>query len=159
MEEIDLGEVDFKLLKDTFEDFYLQVSKVIVGQEKVVKGILRAILCDGHVLVEGVPGIAKTALLKTIALLLGCDSKRVQFTVDLLPTDITGLTTYTPEKGFEFIKGPVFTNFLLADEINRGPPKTQSAMLEAMQEKTVTISKVTHILPKPFFVMATQNPL
>jgi len=136
-----------------------EMSKVVVGQRNVIHGILRAILCNGHVLVEGVPGVAKTLIVRAIAKVLGCDMKRVQFTVDLLPTDITGIMSYTPDKGFEMIRGPVFTNFILADEINRSPPKTQSALLEAMQERQVTISRKTYDLPNPFFVMATENPL
>ena len=136
-----------------------EVGKVVVGQKRIIHGFLRAILCDGHVLVEGVPGVAKTLIVKSIATVLGCEMKRVQFTVDLLPTDITGIMSYTPKKGFEIVKGPVFSNFILADEINRSPPKTQSALLEAMQEKAVTISRETYPLPNPFFVMATENPL
>jgi MoxR-like ATPase len=136
-----------------------EISKVVVGQKEVVHGLLRAILCDGHVLVEGVPGVAKTLIVKAMSKVLGCDMKRIQFTVDLLPTDITGIMSYTPKKGFEMIKGPIFANFVIADEINRSPPKTQSALLEAMQEKAVTISRKTHDLPQPFFVMATENPL
>lgn len=136
-----------------------EVSKVIVGQKDVVKGFIRAILCNGHVLVEGVPGIAKTLVVKSIARVIGCEIKRIQFTVDLLPTDITGIMSYTPGKGFQIVKGPIFTNFVIADEINRSPPKTQSALLEAMQEKAVTIARKTFDLPKPFFVMATENPL
>ncbi len=141
------------------EDVEKEMSKIIVGQKEVIRGIIRAIFCDGHVLVEGVPGVAKTLIIRAIAQILGCNMKRVQFTVDLLPTDITGIMSYTPEKGFKIIKGPVFTNFVLADEINRSPPKTQSALLEAMQERSVTISRTTYNLPKPFFVMATDNPL
>ena len=140
-------------------DIEKELSKIIVGQSAVVKGIIRAILCDGHVLVEGVPGVAKTLIVRAMASVMGCQMNRIQFTVDLLPTDITGITTYTPQKGFEVIKGPVFANFVLADEINRSPPKTQSALLEAMQEKEVTISRKTYELPVPFFVMATENPL
>ncbi len=136
-----------------------EISKIVVGQSKVIHEILRAVICNGHVLVEGVPGVAKTLIIRAIAKVLGGDMKRIQFTVDLLPTDITGIMSYTPQKGFEVIKGPVFTNFVLADEINRSPPKTQSALLEAMQEKQVTISRETYNLPVPFFVMATQNPL
>ena len=136
-----------------------EMSKVVVGQKEIVHGILRAVLCNGHVLVEGVPGTAKTLIVRAMATVLGCDMKRIQFTVDLLPTDITGIMSYTPEKGFKVEKGPVFTNFILADEINRSPPKTQSALLEAMQEKSVTISKETYDLPDPFFVMATENPV
>lgn len=136
-----------------------EVSKAVVGQHTIVDAFICAILCNGHVLVEGVPGIAKTLLVKALAQASGCDTKRVQFTVDLLPSDIVGITTYTPERGFETIKGPIFTNFLLGDEINRSPPKTQSALIESMQEKQVTIAKETYMLPQPFFVMATENPL
>jgi len=136
-----------------------EISKIVVGQKEIIHGILRAILCNGHVLVEGVPGVAKTLIVRAISSILGCDMKRIQFTVDLLPTDITGIMSYTPQKGFSVVKGPVFTNFILADEINRSPPKTQSALLQAMQEKAVTISRETYNLPVPFFVMATENPL
>lgn len=144
-----------KIIKE-IED---EVSKLIVGQKEIVRGIIAAILCDGHILLEGVPGIAKTLMIKTISEVMGCEIKRVQFTVDLLPTDITGIMSYEPRKGFEILKGPVFTNFLIADEINRAPPKTQGSLLEAMQEKNVSIAKKTYPLPKPFFVMATENPL
>ena len=140
-------------------DIEREMGKIVVGQRKIIHGILRAVLCNGHVLVEGVPGTAKTLIVKSMATILGCHMKRIQFTVDLLPTDITGIMSYSPEKGFKVEKGPVFTNFVLADEINRSPPKTQSALLEAMQEKAVTIAKDTYDLPKPFFVMATENPL
>ena len=136
-----------------------EVAKSVVGQKKAVDAFMAALLCDGHVLLEGVPGLAKTLLVKTLAEASGCSSKRIQFTVDLLPSDILGITTYTPQKGFETIKGPIFANFIIADEINRSPPKTQSALIEAMQEKQVTISKQTLPLPKPFFVMANNNPL
>ena len=141
------------------EEIEKEMSKVVVGQKEIIHGIIRAVICNGHVLVEGVPGVAKTLIVKSMARVLGCAMKRIQFTVDLLPTDITGIMGYTPQKGFEMIKGPVFTNFVLADEINRSPPKTQSALLEAMQENSVTISRKTYPLPKPFFVMATENPL
>jgi len=136
-----------------------EMSKIVVGQKDVIRGIFRAIICDGHVLIEGVPGVAKTLIVRAMAKILGCEMKRIQFTVDLLPTDITGIMSYTPKKGFEILKGPVFTNFVLADEINRSPPKTQSALLEAMQERQVTISRKTYDLPSPFFVIATENPL
>ena len=136
-----------------------EIAKSVVGQEEIVDSLIRALLCDGHVLLEGVPGIAKTLAIKTLATASGCAVKRIQFTVDLLPTDITGITSYTPGKGFETMKGPIFANFLIADEINRSPPKTQSALIEAMQEKQVTIAKNTFPLPSPFFVMATENPL
>ena len=141
------------------EEVEREISNIVVGQSATVRGILRSIFCDGHTLVEGVPGIAKTLMVRAMAVILGCDMKRVQFTVDLLPTDITGIMSYTPKKGFEIVKGPIFANFILADEINRSPPKTQSALLEAMQEKEVTIAKQTYELPRPFFVMATENPL
>ncbi len=146
-------------VKRVFADVDKEMSKIIVGQKDIIHGILCAILCDGHVLVEGVPGVAKTVILRAMSKILGCDAKRIQFTVDLLPTDITGIMSYDPKKGFEILKGPIFTNFVLADEINRSPPKTQSALLEAMQEKQVTISRKTYDLPVPFFVMATENPL
>lgn len=136
-----------------------EIGKVVTGNKKVIDCLIKALLCDGHVLVEGVPGIAKTLTIMALAASTGCDMKRIQFTVDLLPSDIIGITTYTPSKGFETIKGPIFANFVIADEINRSPPKTQSALIEAMQEKRVTIGKETHLLPTPFFVMATQNPL
>ena len=136
-----------------------EVAKAVVGQEKVIDDFMCALLCDGHVLLEGVPGIAKTLIVKSLAEASGCSSKRIQFTVDLLPSDILGITTYTPKKGFETIKGPIFANFIVADEINRSPPKTQSALIECMQEKQVTIAKETYKLPLPFFVMANNNPL
>jgi MoxR-like ATPase len=136
-----------------------EISKVIIGQEKIVDGVLRAVLSDGHVLVEGVPGIAKTLLIRSLGKASGCETKRIQFTIDLLPTDILGLTSFSKGKGLTFIKGPIFANFLIADEINRASSKTQSALLEAMQEKIVSISRTTYHLPLPFFVMATQNPI
>jgi MoxR-like ATPase len=136
-----------------------EVSKAVSGQRETVDSLFISLLADGHVLLEGVPGLAKTLLVRSIAAVSGCEVKRVQFTVDLLPTDITGITTYNPGKGFETLKGPIFTNLVIADEINRSPPKTQSAMIEAMQEKQVTIGRDTYKLPSPFLVMATQNPL
>lgn len=136
-----------------------EISKVLVGQEEIVNGMIRGLLCNSHVLLEGVPGIAKTLAIRALASASGCSVKRVQFTVDMLPTDIIGITSYTPEKGFEIIKGPIFANFLIADEINRAPPKTQSALIEGMQEKQVTIGKESFSLPSPFFVMATENPI
>jgi MoxR-like ATPase len=150
---------EIKKVADKILEIKKEISKVISGQEKVVSSLIRAIICNGHVFVEGVPGTAKTLMVRVLGIVGGCDAKRVQFTVDLLPTDITGLTIYQPGRGFEIIKGPIFTNFLIADEINRSPPKTQSALLEAMQEKQVTIGKQTFLLPKPFFVMATANPI
>lgn len=157
-----MPEVDIKLIKQyggTINRLKKELSKTVVGQDQVMDSLVRALLTNAHLLVEGVPGIAKTLLLKTLAIAVGCDFKRVQFTVDLLPSDIIGVTTYQKEKGFYVLKGPVFTNFLLADEINRSPPKTQSALLQAMQEREVTIGRETFPLSRPFFVMATQNPI
>ncbi len=136
-----------------------EIGKVIVGQEDAVNSFIEALLCNGHCLVEGIPGIAKTLLVRTLSHITGGQFARIQFTPDLLPTDIIGITVYEEEKGFYTLKGPVFNNFILADEINRAPPKVQSALLEAMQERQVTIGKVTYPLPDPFFVMATQNPI
>lgn len=155
----DISVQEARKCSDTINKIKAEVKKVLVGQEKIVDGLIKGLLCDGHILVEGVPGVAKTLAVRALAEAIGMESRRIQFTVDLLPSDILGLTSFTPGKGFETIKGPVFTNFLLADEINRSPPKTQSALLEAMQEKIVTIGKETYPLPKPFFVMATENPL
>lgn len=152
-------EQEIKKVSDKVKQIKQELGKVIIGQEKIVNGLLRALICNGHVLVEGVPGTAKTLIIRSLGEISGCQVERIQFTVDLLPTDIIGLTIYQEGKGFEVSKGPIFTNFLVADEINRAPPKTQSALLEAMQEKQVTIGKETFPLPKPFFVMATQNPL
>ena len=137
-----------------------EIAKVVVGQEDTINALLRSIIANGHVLVEGVPGIAKTLIIRALGETSGCSVKRIQFTVDLLPTDILGLTIYSKKKGtFVFVKGPIFANFIIADEINRAPPKTQSAMLEVMQEKQVTISRRTFPLELPFFVMATMNPI
>lgn len=146
-------------IKEIVEEIEKEMSKIVVGQKEVVRGVVRAIICNGHVLVEGVPGTAKTLIVKAIAKIMGCEMKRIQFTVDLLPSDLTGILSYTPKKGFEVLKGPLFTNFVIADEINRAPPKTQSALLEAMQENSVTLAKKTYPLPQPFFVMATENPI
>jgi len=137
-----------------------EVGKAIVGKRNVLKMILTTILADGHVLLEDLPGLAKTLMAKSFARALGLEFKRVQFTPDLLPSDILGVSVFNQKTlEFEFRKGPVFTNILLADEINRSPPKTQSALLEAMQERQVTIEGNTYELPKPFVVIATQNPI
>jgi MoxR-like ATPase len=136
-----------------------EINKIVVGQEIVIEGMIRGLLCDGHVLVEGIPGIAKTLSIRALATATGCEFNRIQFTVDLLPSDIVGITSYDKDRGFYVIKGPLFAHFILADEINRAPPKTQSAMLEAMQERQATIGKTTYELESPFFVMATQNPI
>ncbi|AHL23380.1 AAA family ATPase [Thermococcus nautili] len=137
-----------------------EVGKAIVGKENVLKMILTTILADGHILLEDLPGLAKTLMAKSFASALGLQFKRVQFTSDLLPSDILGVSVFNQKTlEFEFRKGPIFTNILLADEINRAPPKTQSALLEAMQERQVTIEGNTYELPKPFIVIATQNPI
>ncbi len=142
------------------ENLKKEVSNLVLGQEEVINSLIRSLLSNGHVLIEGVPGVAKTLLIRTLAAASGCNFSRIQFTVDLLPTDITGMTTYDERtKKFFVIKGPIFSNFVIADEVNRAPPKTQSALLEAMQEKQVTIGKTTHKLPQPFFVMANNNPI
>jgi len=149
-----------KSFKKDLDNIKKEIKKVIVGQDKVVEGLLRALLANGHVLVEGVPGIAKTLLIRALGQVTGTTINRIQFTVDLLPTDIIGMTTYEEKlKEYTIVKGPIFANFIIADEINRAPPKTQSALLEAMQEKQVTISGKTFPLPKPFFVMANKNPI
>ena len=137
-----------------------EVKKVIIGQEAVVDMALIAIFCGQHVLIEGVPGVAKTLLVRTLAHVMKCDFSRIQFTPDLMPTDITGTYVFNMQKNvFSLVKGPVFTSFLLADEINRAPAKTQSALLQAMQERLVTIDRRTHQLPPVFTVFATQNPI
>ena len=136
-----------------------EISKIFVGQDEMVSSLIEALLSNGHVLIEGIPGVGKTLLIRTLSKITGCSFSRIQFTPDLLPTDILGITTYEEGKGFYTVKGPVFSNFVLGDEINRSPPKVQSALLEAMQERQVTIGKETFKLPFPFFVMSTQNPL
>ena len=135
------------------------IGKVIVGQEDVVEKLIIAILCNGHSLLVGVPGLAKTLLVKTIADVLDLSFKRIQFTPDLMPSDIVGAEILNEERHFQFIKGPIFANIILADEINRTPPKTQAALLEAMQERNVTAGGTLYKLPSPFFVLATQNPI
>jgi len=135
------------------------IGKVIVGQEDVVEKLIIAILCNGHSLLVGVPGLAKTLLVKTISDVLDLSFKRIQFTPDLMPSDIVGAEILNEERHFQFIKGPIFANIILADEINRTPPKTQAALLEAMQERNVTAGGTLYKLPAPFFVLATQNPI
>ena len=137
-----------------------EVGKVIVGQEKLIDRLVLALVTGGHILLEGVPGLAKTLSVNTLAKVLGLDFKRISFTPDLLPADVVGTLVYSPKTGeFTPKKGPVFTNLLLADEINRAPAKVQSALLESMQEKQVTIGEETYRLPQPFLVLATQNPI
>ncbi len=137
-----------------------EVAKAVVGQDAVVTGLVIALLCRGHVLLEGVPGVAKTLIVRTLSAALSLDFKRVQFTPDLMPGDVTGSLIYDAKTAeFEFRQGPVFTNLLLADEINRTPPKTQAALLEAMEERQVTVDGTARMLPDPFVVCATQNPI
>lgn len=146
-------------LKLRYEELTREIGKVIVGQEETVKLLLTAVFCQGHCLLVGVPGLAKTLLVQTIASALDLEFNRIQFTPDLMPSDITGSETLDNNRNFKFVKGPVFANIILADEINRTPPKTQSALLEAMQEYAITVSGYKHNLSRPFFVLATQNPI
>ena len=151
---------DSASLRSAFAQVRTEVGKAVVGQDGAVTGLLIALLAGGHVLLEGVPGVAKTLLVRTLSHSLSLQTRRVQFTPDLMPGDITGSVVYDPKSGeFEFREGPVFTNILLADEINRTPPKTQSALLEAMEERQVSADGVTRPLPRPFLVAATQNPI
>ena len=167
MSELNLPKNDVQLvekLKSSYTDIKNEISKVIVGQDEIISNILISIFSKGHSLLVGVPGLAKTLLVKTIADVLDLKFSRIQFTPDLMPGDITGTEIIeedqaTKRRNFRFIKGPVFANIILADEINRTPPKTQSALLEAMQEQKVTAAGVTYNLDKPFFVLATQNPI
>ncbi len=143
-----------------FQGLALEVAKVVVGQQETISFILNAILCNGHILLEGVPGIAKTTMIKAMARALGLRFNRIQFTPDLLPADLIGTLIYNPKtQEFETRKGPIFANLILADEINRAPAKVQSALLEAMQERQVTIGSNTFALDEPFLVFATQNPI
>ena len=155
-QELDRFRADFELLR-------AEVGKVIVGQDEIVEGTLTALIAGGHVLLEGVPGLGKTLLVRTLADALQLKFQRIQFTPDLMPADLIGtnvvLESAEGGRRFEFQRGPIFANLVLADEINRATPKTQSALLEAMQERSVTVAGTTHILAPPFFVLATQNPL
>ena len=148
---------------DALHQKYIQlkkeISKVIVGQDQIVEALLISIFSNGHTLMIGLPGLAKTLLVKTLSQVLDLDFNRIQFTPDLMPSDITGSEILNEKREFQFLKGPIFANIILADEINRTPPKTQAALLESMQEKTVTINGKLHHLPNPFFVLATQNPI
>jgi MoxR-like ATPase len=146
-------------LKQAYQLARTEIAKVIVGQDEVVKSVLISIFSNGHCLLVGVPGLAKTLLVQTVARVLDLHFNRIQFTPDLMPSDIIGAEILGEDRNFKFIHGPVFANIILADEINRTPPKTQAALLEAMQEKSVTAAGVTHRLPQPFFVLATQNPI
>ncbi|MCI5056475.1 MAG: MoxR family ATPase [Flavobacteriales bacterium] len=153
----DVKAVDEFVVK--YEAFKKEIGKVIVGQDQVIKDVLISIFSRGHCLLVGVPGLAKTLLVNTIAQVLGLDFNRIQFTPDLMPSDIIGSEILDETKQFKFIKGPLFANIILADEINRTPPKTQSALLEAMQERSITAAGKRYELGKPFFVLATQNPI
>lgn len=146
-------------MKVAYDRIRSEIGNVIIGQDDVVKRLLTAIFCQGHCLLVGVPGLAKTLLIQTIASSLDLNFNRIQFTPDLMPSDILGSETLDQNRNFKFIKGPIFANIILADEINRTPPKTQSALLEAMQEYSVTIAGAKHSLDRPFFVLATQNPI
>src|ERR1700722_13093318 len=146
-------------LKEQAAGIRQAIGKVIVGQNDVVEKLIISILCNGHTLLVGVPGLAKTLLVKTIADVLDLSFKRIQFTPDLMPSDITGAEILNEQRQFQFVKGPVFANIILADEINRTPPKTQAAPLEAMQERNITAGGILYKLPAPFFVLATQNPI
>jgi MoxR-like ATPase len=146
-------------LKLAYQQIRSEISNVIVGQDEVVKFVLISIFSNGHCLLVGVPGLAKTLLVQTVSQVLDLDFNRIQFTPDLMPSDIIGSEILGEDRNFKFIPGPVFSNIILADEINRTPPKTQAALLEAMQEKAVTAAGVTHKLSQPFFVLATQNPI
>lgn len=146
-------------LAQAYRDLSKEIAKVIVGQEEVVKTVIISLFSNGHSLLVGVPGLAKTLLVSTISEVLDLDFKRIQFTPDLMPSDITGSEILGEDRQFKFNKGPLFSNIVLADEINRTPPKTQAALLEAMQERSVTVGGRRHLLPSPFFVLATQNPI
>jgi MoxR-like ATPase len=153
-----------KKLKDAFNEIKRQLSRVIVGQDQVIEELLIALFSRGHCILEGVPGLAKTLMISTLARTLSLDFSRIQFTPDLMPSDITGTEVIeenrsTGHREFKFMAGPLFANVILADEINRTPPKTQAALLEAMQERQVTVGRVRHKLQDPFFVLATQNPI
>lgn len=153
----DVEAVDY--MSQSYKNLTEEIGKVIIGQKDVVKAVVISLFSNGHSLLVGVPGLAKTLLVSTIAEVLELDFKRIQFTPDLMPSDITGSEILDDKRSFMFNPGPLFANIVLADEINRTPPKTQAALLEAMQEKSVTIGGHKHLLPKPFFVLATQNPI
>src|SRR5215471_7062192 len=160
----DPAEIDIDRLRTTVQALEREVARVIVGQDLVVRGVTIALLAGGHVLLEGLPGLGKTLLVRTIARALKLQYSRIQFTPDLMPADILGTNVlleaqHTSTRSFQFQPGPIFANLVLADEINRATPRTQSALLEAMQEQAVSIGTTSHPLPQPFFVLATQNPI
>ena len=153
----DVADIDSLVIK--FNALKAEIGKVIIGQEQAINYVLLSVICGGHSLLIGVPGLAKTLLVNTVSDALGLNFKRIQFTPDLMPSDILGSEVLNKERQFSFLKGPIFSNIILADEINRTPPKTQAALLEAMQEKSVTISGHHYKLDLPFLVLATQNPI
>jgi len=155
--ENDIKAVD--ALHQAYNNIRTEIGKVVIGQEEVVKSVLISIFSNGHCLLVGVPGLAKTLLVQTVADVMDLNFNRIQFTPDLMPSDIIGAEILGEDRNFKFITGPIFSNIVLADEINRTPPKTQAALLEAMQEKAVTAAGQRHVLPNPFFVLATQNPI
>ncbi len=162
MENVSIKEINAKVkdASSVIQDLLREIGKVIVGQQYLVERQMIAILGDGHILIEGLPGLAKTMSVRTLASAVKCHFQRIQFTPDLLPADVVGTLVYSPKDGTFTVKhGPIFANIVLADEINRAPSKVQSALLEAMQEKQVTIGEKTYPLPKPFLVLATQNPI
>ncbi|MDQ3290426.1 MAG: AAA family ATPase, partial [Bacteroidota bacterium] len=146
-------------LAQSYKNLTREISKVIIGQDEVVRLVLTAVFSQGHCLLVGVPGLAKTLLIQTIASSLDLSFNRIQFTPDLMPSDIVGSETMDQNRNFQFVKGPIFANIILADEINRTPPKTQAALLESMQEYSVTVAGQKYELNRPFFVLATQNPI
>lgn len=153
----DVGAID--AFVDKYKELRQEIAKVIVGQDEVVKNVLMAMFSRSHALLIGAPGLAKTLMITTIAKTINLSYSRIQFTPDLMPSDIMGTEILDESRKFKFVKGPIFSNIVLADEINRTPPKTQSALLEAMQERSVSMNGVTYALPEPFFVLATQNPI
>ncbi|TCC95543.1 AAA family ATPase [Pedobacter hiemivivus] len=146
-------------LHQSYKSIKAEIGKVVIGQDEIIKSVLISIFSNGHCLLVGVPGLAKTLLVQTVANVLDLDFNRIQFTPDLMPSDIIGAEILGEDRNFKFINGPIFSNIILADEINRTPPKTQAALLEAMQEKAITAAGLRHVLPNPFFVLATQNPI
>lgn len=146
-------------LAQSYKELSAEIGKVIIGQDDVVKAVIISLFSNGHSLLIGVPGLAKTLLVSTISEVLDLEFKRIQFTPDLMPSDITGSEILDEDRHFRFVRGPIFANIVLADEINRTPPKTQAALLEAMQERVVTVGGQRHLLPNPFLVLATQNPI
>jgi len=159
MEKFDTEVEAANALHQSYNDLKAEISKIIIGQDEVVRLVLTSIFCQGHSLLVGVPGLAKTLLIQTISSALNLNYNRIQFTPDLMPSDILGAETLDKDRNFKFILGPIFSNIILADEINRTPPKTQAALLESMQEYAVTIAGKNYEIERPFFVLATQNPI